>query len=389
MKSLVLYPYPVEYDGQSLQGHYLLKGLQENGVEAAPCDRYDRGEKEELFRKFNPDVVLGIGFWGDVPEIVKHPLEKGVVPVPWLNADAWVANYHEILNSLPLILATSNWVRATYIRDGVKPDNIHVAPIGYNPEIFYPRAKNDPEVLKIRRSLGISDSELMILTAGGDVTSKGAQEILKALGKVNQSFKNWKYVCKVWPSPCAREYEKIESAMIDVLDFKDKVVYAKDKFNPSEMALLLNACDVYAAPSRLEGFGMIQLEAQACGKPVISINVGGPRDTIVHGNTGFLAEVDYEVKLNSEWVYPRMGFEKRHKIKFPEPKTFGYRANTDELADYLLKLLTDEKLRAKMGKDAAEHAYKNFNYKVTAKNIINLVQEHVLKKRVEQTISSR
>ena len=67
------------------------------------------------------------------------------------------------------------------------------------------------------------------------------------------------------------------------------------------MASLINACDIYCAPSRLEGFGMIQLEAQACGKPVISINVGGPKDIILHEKTGYLVDVEHEIKLESEY----------------------------------------------------------------------------------------
>ncbi|MBU0467080.1 MAG: glycosyltransferase family 4 protein [Nanoarchaeota archaeon] len=270
-------------------------------------------------------------------------------------------------------------MKATYIRDGVKGDNIKVAPIGYDHEIFYPRDKNDKEVKKVRKELRINDDEIMILTAGGDVTSKGAQEILKALNKIKDKIPKWKYVCKIWPSPSARIWWKMERELITIFGFEDKVVYSKKKLSPEKMGLLLNACDIYAAPSRLEGFGMIQLEAQACGKPVVSINTGGPQDTVSHGKTGFLADVNYEVKLNSEWVYPKMGFEKRHKVKFPEPKTFAYRANVNQLADYLLMLMKDNKLREKMGKNAAKHAFNNFNYIVSAKHISNLIKKYVLK----------
>ncbi|MEK6800736.1 MAG: glycosyltransferase, partial [Nanoarchaeota archaeon] len=69
-----------------------------------------------------------------------------------------------------------------------------------------------------------------------------------------------------------------------------------------------------------------------------------------------------------------------NQIEFKEPKTFAYRANIDQLADYTLKLLTDDSLREKMGKDAAEHALKNFHYKVTAKRMIDLIEKHALKK---------
>jgi len=391
MKSLVLYPYPTEYDGQSLQGHYLLKGLQENGEEAIPCDRNDDEGKRVYYEKFKPDVVFGIGFWGDTPELIKHPLAQGYTSVPWLNANGGIFNYHDILNALPLILATSNWVKATYIRDGVRGKNIHVAPIGYDPDIFYPRKTYDLEVKRMRQSLGVEDEEIMILTAGGDVTSKGAQEILKALAKTDSESAKWKYVCKTWPSKSAREHGREERKLIKELGLnEERIIYCKEKYNPHQMSVLLNACDIYAAPSRLEGFGMIQLEAQACGKPVVSINVGGPRDTIIDGETGFLVDVASEIKLESEWVTRRQGFEKRHRMTFPEPKTFAYRANIDQLADSLLRLMSDKSLRLKMGKTAAEHAYDTFNYRITAKHIADLVKKYVLrdKEAVSKPISN-
>ena len=74
-----------------------------------------------------------------------------------------------------------------------------------------------------------------------------------------------------------------------------------------------------------------------------------------------------------------MGFEDKHKIVFDKPKTFAYRANTDQLAQYTLKLMTDKTLREQMGKRAAEHALKTFNYKITAQRMLELINQHVLK----------
>ena len=381
MKFLVLYPHPPEPDGVSMQGHYLIKGLRELGVETIPCDRADSLEKLWTYKAYNPDVVIGIGFWGDIPEVVHSPMKHGLKVVPWFNADGWVANYHDTLNNLPLILATSNWVKQTYIRDGVKEDNIYPCPIGYDPEVFYLRPKIDPKAKKLRELLGVKDDEKMILTAGGDVTSKGAQEMFQALAKIDKKFKNWKYVLKVYESNSAEVHGIEEGNLIDELGLdKNKITYLSGKYSPEFMAELISACDIYVAPSRLEGFGMIQLEAQACGKPVISINAGGPRDTIVHNKTGFLVDVAYEVKLDREWAYPWMGFEEKHQIVFDKPKTFAYRADIDQLADYSLKLLKDDALRESMGKAAAEHALKNFNYKVSAKKILDLIKEKVLDK---------
>jgi glycosyltransferase involved in cell wall biosynthesis len=381
MKILVLYPHPVEPDGVSLQGHYLIKGLKELGAEVMPCDRGNSMEKLYAYKSFKPDVVIGIGFWGDIPEIVNSPINHGLKVVPWFNADGWVANYHNTLNNLPLLAATSNWVKQTYMRDGVKGDNIHVCHVGYDPEVFYPKSNNDENKRKLRQMLGIQDDEIMIFTAGGDVTSKGAQEMFRALAKIDEKFPKWKYVLKTYDSPSADGHREEEEALIDELDLNnDKIIYLQGKYSPEFMASLLDACDIYAAPSRLEGFGMIQVEAMACGKPVISINVGGPRDTIIHEKTGFLVEPESEIKLSSEWAYDWMGFEDKHKIVFDSPKTFAYRGNIEQLATYTLKLMTDDSLRKQMGKNAAEHALNTFNYKITAQRMLDLISTHVLNK---------
>ena len=380
MKVLVLYPHPPEPDGVSMQGHYLIKGLRENGVKVLPCDRENNLQKEWSYVSFKPDAVIGIGFWGDTPGLIDDPLLYKMNPVPWFNADGWVANYHKKLNSLPLIVTTSNWVKATYIRDGVKGENIEICSPGFDPKTFHPISKKDPKIRKLRNMLDVADDERLILTIGGDVTSKGAQEMLKALAKVDKKFSKWKYVMKTWDSFSADDHGKEEKVLVNELGLQDKITRLLGKFSPEFIGILLNACDIYAAPSRLEGFGMIQLEAMACGKPVISINVGGPKDTIVHEKTGFLVDVAYELKLDREWAYPWMGFKEKHQIEFPVPKTFAYRADIDKLAEYTLKLLEDDKLREKMGKDAAEHALKNFHYRVCGKRMKDLLERYIVGK---------
>ncbi|OIO43268.1 glycosyl transferase family 1 [Candidatus Pacearchaeota archaeon CG10_big_fil_rev_8_21_14_0_10_31_9] len=381
MKILVLYPHPPEPDGQSLQGHYLIKGLIENGAEVMPCDRADNLQKLWAYKAFKPDVTIGIGYWGDSPEVVHSPMKHGLKAVPWFNADGWVANYHDTFNNLPLIVATSNWVKSTYIRDGVKGDNIHVCPIGYDPEVFHPVPRDDEKIKKLRELLGIREDEKMIFTAGGDVTSKGAQEMFRALAIIDKEFPNWKYVLKTYDSFSAEDHGREEEKLIEELGLdRNKIIYLSGKYPPEFMATLLQACDIYAGPSRLEGFGMIQLEAQACGKPVISIDVGGPKDVILHEKTGFLVDVESEIKLDREWVHTWMGFEEKHQIVFEEPKTFAYRGSIVQMTEYTLKLLKDDSLRESMGKAASEHALKNFHYKVTAKRMLDLINKYVLKK---------
>ncbi len=233
-----------------------------------------------------------------------------------------------------------------------------------------------PKIQKLRFMLGIQPHEKMILTIGGDTTSKGSQEMFKALAEIDKDFKDWKYVCKSSESDCSEGHREEEDALIEELDLdRGRIIFLDDMYSHDFMTYLLSACDIYAAPSRLEGFGMIQVEAMACQRPVISINVGGPVDTIVHGKTGFLAEVGETIKLHEEWAWEHMGFEADHKIKFDEPKVFAYRASISDLVKYTKQLLTDDKLREEMGKNAYEHAMDNFQYPLVAKKALKMIQE--------------
>lgn len=378
MRAIIQYAYPPEPDGLSLQGHYLYLGMKKNNQKVLPCSPDSDIEREWKFFCFKPDVAIGVGYWGNTPELVIDPLKYKITPVPWFVADGWVANYQGILNSLPLILTTSEWVKKTYIRDGVKGENIVPMHIGIDTNLFKPIPKSSPEIKKVRELLGIKEDEKMILTAGGDTTSKGSQEMLKALKVVDEQFKGYKYVMKSWPSECSEGHRREEENLVKELDINpEKIIFLCGKWSNDFMPYILNAADIYAAPSRLEGFGMIQVEAMSCGIPVISINEMGPMETIVHNKTGFLARVKSTVELEGEWVYPDMGFERKYWMKFPEKKLFAYRADENELAEYTLRLLTDDRLREEMGNAARKHAVENFNYGFIAKNISDLIKERL------------
>jgi len=378
MKSVIQYAYPPEPDGLSLQGHYLYLGMKENNEQVLPCNPGSDLEREWKFKHFKPNVAIGIGYWGNTPSMVIDPLKYNITPVPWFVADGWIANYHGILNSLQLILATSEWVRQTYIRDGVNGKNIVPVHIGIDTNMFRPIPKSSPEITKIRSLLGVRENEKMILTIGGDTTSKGGQEMLKALSIIDRQFPNYKYVMKSWPSECSDGHRNEEEALIEQLGIDpDKIVFLDGEWSNDFMPYILNAADIYAAPSRLEGFGMIQVEAMACGIPTISIDKMGPQETIIHNKTGFLARVKSTVELEGEWVYPHMGFDRKFWMKFPEKKLFAYRADEEELAKYTLNLLTDDNLSKDIGAAAREHAVKNFHYTYIAKKVADIVKERL------------
>jgi len=375
MKVLVMYDYPPSPGGLATQGDLLYRGLLEMGVDVHAVHYESAQEKEWYYRWFKPDVAVGVGYWGYTPNLILHPQRFGVQPVPWLVADGYIANYQEVLNALPLILVTSNWVKEMYVRDGISGDKIEVLPVGCDTDTFTPYSKDDPKILSVRKALGVSPDQLMILTVGGDAASKGAQEVMQALATIDEKAPDWKYVCKVWPQPRTNLQNLADRQMATDLGIDKNVIYATNIISRNFMPYLIGACDIYAAPSRLEGFGMPQVEAGACGKPVLSIKAMGMLDTLIHGETAFLAEIARKIVVNEVTLGNESGFEDHHKVVFDVPRTVDFRASVQDIAKYLLVLMKDPALREKMGNAGRERVVANFDYRVVAKRFVQLMHD--------------
>lgn len=375
MKVLLLYDYPPSPGGLATQGDLLYRGLLEMGVDAHAVHFESAQEKEWYYRWFEPDIVIGVGYWGHTPHLILHPKRYGVQPVPWLVADGYIANYQDVLNTLPLILVTSNWVKEMYVRDGIKGDNIEVLPVGCDTDSFIPHSPDDPKIRAVRDSLGISPDQIMILTVGGDAASKGAQEVMMALALIDTKAPDWKYVCKVWPQPRTIKQNIADLEMAAQLGIEKNVTYATNTISRNFMPYLIGACDIYAAPSRLEGFGMPQVEAGACEKPVIGIRAMGMLDTLVHEETAFLADVSQRIVVDRVTLGDESGFEKRRSVIFKEPRTVDYRADVNDIGKYLMILMTDAALREKMGKAARARVVKNYDYRVVAKQLVQILHD--------------
>jgi starch synthase len=377
MKVLVIYDYPPSPGGLATQGDLLLRGLREAGVEVHAAHFESAQEKEWYYRWFTPDIVVGVGYWGHTPDLVLHPQRYGIQPVPWLVADGYVANYQEVLNALPLILVTSNWVKKTYIRDGLDGTKIEVLPVGCDTDAFTPRDRDDPKIAAVREALGVAPDQLMILTVGGDAASKGAQEVMQALAIIDAKAPDWKYVCKVWPQPRTQQQNLADLQLATHLGIDKNVVYTTSRVSRNFMPYLMAACHIYAAPSRLEGFGMLQVEAGSCGKPVVGIKAMGMLDTLVHGQTAFLAGVAMEIRLKEATVGEESGYPDARRVVFKSPRAADYRASVHDIANYLMELMTNKELREKMGAAARKRVVERFDYRVVAKRFLQIVSERL------------
>lgn len=375
MKILVLYDYPPPPGGLATQGDLLFRGLREIGVEAYAAHWESALEKRWYYGWWKPDAVVGVGYWGHTPHLVLHTMHHGAHPVPWLVADGYVANFKEVLSNLPLLLVTSEWVKERFVRDGVKGDNILVLPVGCDTDSYRPMDPADPRVALVRERLNVRPDQLMILTVGGDAASKGGREVMEALASLKDRVPPWRYICKVWAQPRTSLQSRLDMELAEKLGIRDHVQYSASRVSREFMPFLLNACDIYAAPSRLEGFGMAQVEANACGRPVLGIRAMAMLETLVHGETAFLAEVAEEIKITDLIMGEEQGFEPGHKVVMDPPRVMDYRASVPSIAGYLEKLMNDPGLRQRMGEAGRRRAVELYDYRTVARQLVEILRQ--------------
>ena len=374
MKILLLFDYPPPPGGLATQGELLLRGLREMGVEARAAHLESAVEKEWNYAWFKPHAVVGIGYWGMTPHLVLHAQQHGVLAIPWLVANGYVVNYRDTLSNLPLMLVTSEWVKQVYERDGIPGGHIEVLPVGCDTDRFVPYPRSDPRVQAARQALGARQDQLLILTVGGDAASKGGREVMEALASLGDRIPDWRYVCKVWMQARTEKQNALDLELAQSLGIADKVSFCGGRVSREFMPFLLSACDVYAAPSRLEGFGMGQVEANACGKPVIGIRAMAMLETMVHEQTALLAGVAQENRATEAVVGPEAGFAPGHRVAFPNPRIVDYRASVPDLATHLHTLLNDPALRQRMGLAGRARVSELYDYRTVARRFVELVQ---------------
>ena len=167
---------------------------------------------------------------------------------------------------------------------GADPDRIDVVPPGVDTKLFRPGSKADA-----RAALGLADDEVVLAFAGRIQPLKAPDVLLRAVAVLRDRFPTRKFRTVVVGgasgtgriAPHRLQELAAELGITDLVDFLPPMP-------PAELCRVFQASDAVAVPSYNESFGLVALEAQAAGTPVVAAAVGGLRVAVDDGVSGLL-----------------------------------------------------------------------------------------------------
>jgi D-inositol-3-phosphate glycosyltransferase len=165
------------------------------------------------------------------------------------------------------------------------PSRIRIVAPGVDHAFFGPGDRR-----QARRALGLPGQGPLLLFVGRIQPLKGVAVAVRAVAALADDHPDARLVVVGGPSGPQGEAEVERTrAIVHELGLGERVVFVPPR--PHELlSTYYRAADVCLVPSRSESFGLVALEAAACGTPVVASDVGGLRSLIDHGRTGYLVE---------------------------------------------------------------------------------------------------
>lgn len=195
--------------------------------------------------------------------------------------------FNALLRGAQVVFAISQGTADVVLRLGVRPERIHVIHPSVNPAQLI--SKTPPET--VRQRYGLQQGKKCILTVGRLVERKGFDTVIRALPSILEPVPEAHYLI-VGGGPSEANLK----ALVAELRLEKHVTFAGPKSH-DEVADYYSSSDVFVMISReipekgnIEGFGIVYLEANLLGKPVVAGRSGGVADAVVHGETGLLVD---------------------------------------------------------------------------------------------------
>jgi len=225
------------------------------------------------------------------------------------------------------VIANSEHTRDTLLDMGIDAARITIIYPGVDVSVFRPGL----DTVGLRESLGIAPHDKLVFSVGRLSRRKGFDQMVRAVAQLRDQGLALRYVI----AGIGEDADYLDG-LIRVHNL-DGVVRRIGAVSEVELPRWMNACDVFAMPNREidgdnEGFGMVFIEAAACGKPSLAGLAGGTGSAVLHEETGL--RVDGE--------------------------------SLEVVASSLRRMLDDEQLRVQMANSAYERATQFFSWDAVA-----------------------
>jgi len=217
-----------------------------------------------------------------------------------------------VLRSVDRVIAVSNATRNLALSCGAPNNKVVVVYNAVDESIFHPRSKT-----LCRLKLNIPQNSKVILSVGNLIPRKGFSYLIRAFPIILTKIPNAILII-IGDGPQRDELIRI----VKNLKLEDKVIFT-GRITTDDLCSYYGAADVFVLPSLHEGHAVVLLEAMSSGLPVVATNIGGNLETVSDGKNGYLVE----------------------------PK------NVDQLADAVVKILSNEKRTHEYG-NASLRIYK-------------------------------
>ncbi|SDO42692.1 D-inositol-3-phosphate glycosyltransferase [Nakamurella panacisegetis] len=183
-----------------------------------------------------------------------------------------------------LIANTDTEARELVELYGAAPDRIDVVPPGVDTELFRPGSKAEA-----RAALGLADDEVVLTFAGRIQPLKAPDVLLRAVAVLRDRYpgRRFRAVVVGGASGTGRIAPHRLSELTAELGISGLVDFLPP-MPPARLCQVFQASDAVAVPSYNESFGLVALEAQAAGTPVVAAAVGGLRVAVDDGVSGLL-----------------------------------------------------------------------------------------------------
>jgi D-inositol-3-phosphate glycosyltransferase len=227
-----------------------------------------------------------LGSWAqelwDLPHLVMfHTLGevKNRTTVGRPEPELRIAAEKELVNTCHRILAPTDREKDSLVRYyGVSGEKIGIVPCGVNLDLFQPQKKQ-----ATRKQLGFDPDDIILLYVGRFEPLKGIDRLLEAVSHL-KDHQRLRLVLVGGDGDEAPESQFLRQKAIN-LGIEDKVLFA-GRIEQEYLPPYYSSADVLVISSHYESFGLVGLEALACGRPVVSTPVGAMESLINQSQAG-------------------------------------------------------------------------------------------------------